>query len=99
MSGHDARTIKRARHDWILADKIWPLDYHVANKPLSADQLADALAKHANDGRAANQVAVPAHGKSTMSSHLSSKCGSAIRANIHSIILLCIDVTIAIQVL
>jgi hypothetical protein len=70
MSEQDERTTKRARHAWSLADKIWLLDYRVANKTLSAVQLAEALAKHANFGRATDQVEVLVPGKSAVNDWL-----------------------------
>jgi hypothetical protein len=87
MSEHDAWTVKGAKHGWSLADKIWLLDDGVVGKALSAVQLGEALAKHANEGRATNEGAAPAPGKSTVNDWVRHEGKSVSKANMYSIFL------------
>lgn len=52
---------KRARHDWSLADKIWLLDYARKNAHLGQIELGQVLARHLNEGRAADKIRIDHH--------------------------------------
>jgi hypothetical protein len=57
------------------------------NKALSAVQLGEAFAKHANEGRATNEVAAAAPGKSTVNDWVWHGGKSVSKANMYSLYL------------
>jgi hypothetical protein len=67
MTGSDEPQPKRARHVWTLGDKLWLLDYADNNPKVSNADLAKALARHLNEGRPCDCVAVEPPSKQRVS--------------------------------